>query len=320
MPEKYAGRVPGAESGRAAAAAGGARRIVVSGATGLIGGKLLPALERVGWAPERLTRHEPVGSDIQWDPAKGTIDAARLDGAEAVIHLAGENIGAKRWSVERKAQIRDSRVKGTTLLATALAGLARKPRVLLSVSAIGIYGDRGDERLDESSPLGEDFLAEVGERWEASADPARKAGIRVVHPRLGIVLSADGGALERMLLPANLFLGGQLGSGEQWWSWVHMDDVIAAMLHLLDAPQVSGPVNVVAPTPVRNAEFMQRLRDVLHRPAPLPTPAFALRLVLGEMADALLLSSQRVSSARLVASGYRFRYPELRAALDDVVG
>lgn len=292
----------------------------MSGATGLIGGKLLPALERVGWAPERLTRHEPVGSDIQWDPAKGTIDAARLDGAEAVIHLAGENIGAKRWSVERKAQIRDSRVKGTTLLATALAGLARKPRVLLSVSAIGIYGDRGDERLDESSPLGEDFLAEVGERWEASADPARKAGIRVVHPRLGIVLSADGGALERMLLPANLFLGGQLGSGEQWWSWVHMDDVIAAMLHLLDAPQVSGPVNVVAPTPVRNAEFMQRLRDVLHRPAPLPTPAFALRLVLGEMADALLLSSQRVSSARLVASGYRFRYPELRAALDDVVG
>ncbi len=292
----------------------------MSGATGLIGGKLLPALERVGWAPERLTRHEPVGSDIQWDPAKGTIDAARLDGAEAVIHLAGENIGAKRWSAQRKARIRDSRLKGTTLLATTLAGLARKPRVLLSVSAIGIYGDRGDERLDESSPAGEDFLAEVGELWEASADPARKAGIRVVHPRLGIVLSADGGALERMLLPANLFLGGQLGSGRQWWSWVHMDDVVGAMLHLMDAPQVSGPVNVVAPTPVRNAEFMQRLRDVLHRPAPLPTPAFALRLLLGEMADALLLSSQRVSSARLVASGYRFRYPELGAALDDVVG
>lgn len=292
----------------------------MSGATGLIGGKLLPALERVGWAPERLTRHEPVGSDIQWDPAKGTIDAARLDGAEAVIHLAGENIGAKRWSAQRKARIRDSRLKGTTLLATTLAGLARKPRVLLSVSAIGIYGDRGDERLDESSPAGEDFLAEVGELWEASADPARKAGIRVVHPRLGIVLSADGGALERMLLPANLFLGGQLGSGRQWWSWVHMDDVVGAMLHLMDAPQVSGPVNVVAPTPVRNAEFMQRLRDVLHRPAPLPTPTFALRLLLGEMADALLLSSQRVSSARLVASGYRFRYPELGAALDDVVG
>lgn len=292
----------------------------MSGATGLIGGKLLPALERVGWAPERLTRHEPVGSDIQWDPAKGTIDAARLDGAEAVIHLAGENIGAKRWSAQRKARIRDSRLKGTTLLATTLAGLARKPRVLLSVSAIGIYGDRGDERLDESSPAGEDFLAEVGELWEASADPARKAGIRVVHPRLGIVLSADGGALERMLLPANLFLGGQLGSGRQWWSWVHMDDVVGAMLHLMDAPQVSGPVNVVVPTPVRNAEFMQRLRDVLHRPAPLPTPAFALRLLLGEMADALLLSSQRVSSARLVASGYRFRYPELGAALDDVVG
>lgn len=292
----------------------------MSGATGLIGGKLLPALERVGWAPERLTRHEPVGSDIQWDPAKGTIDAARLDGAEAVIHLAGENIGAKRWSAQRKARIRDSRLKGTTLLATTLAGLARKPRVLLSVSAIGIYGDRGDERLDESSPAGEDFLAEVGELWEASADPARKAGIRVVHPRLGIVLSADGGALERMLLPANLFLGGQLGSGRQWWSWVHMDDVVGAMLHLMDAPQVSGPVNVVVPTPVRNAEFMQRLRDVLHRPAPLPTPTFALRLLLGEMADALLLSSQRVSSARLVASGYRFRYPELGAALDDVVG
>jgi hypothetical protein len=281
---------------------------------------LLPALGRAGWAPERLTRRDPVGSDIGWDPAAGTIDRARLDGAEAVIHLAGENIGAQRWTSERKARIRDSRVRGTTLLATTLAGLDRRPRVLLSVSAIGIYGDRGDELLDESSPLGTDFLAEVGEAWEASAAPAREAGVRVVHPRLGIVLSADGGALERMLLPANLGLGGQLGGGRQWWSWVHLDDVVGAMLHLLDAPQESGPVNVVAPKPVRNAEFMQRLREELHRPAPLPTPAFALRLLLGEMADALLLSSQRVSAAKLVESGYRFRYSELGAALVDVVG
>ncbi|HEU4799087.1 MAG TPA: TIGR01777 family oxidoreductase [Gemmatimonadales bacterium] len=320
MPGKYAGAVPSAESGLTAGPANGARRIVVSGATGLIGGNLLPALSRVGWAPERLTRHAPVGNDIAWNPAAGTIDAARLDGVEAVIHLAGENIGAQRWTTERKARIRDSRVRGTTLLASTLAGLDRKPRVLLSVSAIGIYGDRDDELLDESSALGNDFLAEVGELWETSANPAREAGIRVVHPRLGLVLSADGGALERMLLPANLFLGGQLGSGRQWWSWVHMDDVVGAMLHLLDVPQESGPVNVVAPKPVRNADFMQRLREVLHRPAPLPTPAFALRLLLGEMADALLLSSQRVSSAKLVASGYRFRYSELGAALIEAVG
>ncbi len=308
MPEKYAGTVTGA------------RRIVVSGATGLIGGELLPALRRAGWSPERLTRHRPEGSDIHWDPAKGTIDADRLDGAEAVIHLAGENIGGSRWTVQRKRLIRNSRVDGTTLLATSLAALDRKPRVLISVSAIGIYGDRGDEILTESSATGADFLADVGEAWEASAEPARKAGIRVVHPRMGIVLSDKGGALERMLLPARLGLGGQLGSGEQWWSWVHIDDVVAAMLHLMDAPQLAGPVNVVAPTPARNAEFMVRLRGVLHRPAPLPTPAFALRLLLGEMADALLLSSQRVSSEKLVESGYRFRFPDLVLALRKAVG
>ena len=319
MPEQYAGGMTSAENAPAGGPGSGARRIVVSGATGLIGGTLLPALSRAGWAPERLTRHAPAGSDIAWNPAKGTIDAARLEGAEAVIHLAGENIGAHRWTTERKARIRDSRISGTTLLATTLAGLDRAPRVLLSVSAIGIFGDRGDELLNESSPVGTDFLAEVGKAWEASADPARDAGIRVVHPRLGIVLSADGGALERMLLPANLGLGGQLGSGRQWWSWVHMDDVIGAMLHLLDAPQESGPVNVVAPKPVRNAEFMKRLREALHRPAPLPTPAFALRLLLGEMADALLLSSQHVSSARLVESGYRFRFSDVGAALADVL-
>lgn len=303
MPEKYAGAVAGA------------RRIVVSGATGLIGGVLLPALRRAGWSPERLTRHPPEGSDIHWDPAKGTVDADRLDGAEAVIHLAGENIGDRRWTDDRKRRIRESRIQGTTLLARTLANLSRKPRVMISVSAIGIYGDRADEVLTESSETGDDFLADVGRVWESSADAARAAGIRVVHPRLGIVLSAKGGALQRMLLPTNLFLGGRLGSGRQWWSWVHIDDVVAAMLHLIDAPQLSGPVNVVAPAPVRNAEFMDKLRTVLKRPAIMPTPEFMLRLVLGEMADPLLLYSQRISSEKLLESGYRFRFPDLAQAL-----
>ena len=303
MPEKYAGAVAGA------------RRIVVSGATGLIGGELLPALRRAGWSPERLTRHPPEGSDIHWDPAKGTVDADRLDGAEAVIHLAGENIGDRRWTDDRKRRIRESRIQGTTLLARTLANLGRKPRVLISVSATGIYGDRGDEVLTESSETGDDFLADVGRVWESSADAAREAGIRVVHPRLGIVLSAKGGALQRMLLPTNLFLGGRLGNGRQWWSWVHIDDVVAAMLHLIDAPQLSGPVNVVAPAPVRNAEFMDKLRTVLKRPAIMPTPEFMLRLVLGEMADPLLLYSQRISSEKLLESGYRFRFPDLAQAL-----
>ena len=308
MPEKYAGAVAGA------------RRIVVSGATGLIGGELLPALRRAGWSPERLTRHPPAGSDIHWDPAKGTVDADRLDGAEAVIHLAGENIGDRRWTDDRKRRIRESRIQGTTLLARTLANLGRKPRVLISVSATGIYGDRGDEVLTESSETGDDFLADVGRVWESSADAAREAGIRVVHPRLGIVLSAKGGALQRMLLPTNLFLGGRLGSGRQWWSWVHIDDVVAAMLHLIDAPQLSGPVNVVAPAPVRNAEFMDKLRTVLKRPAIMPTPEFMLRLVLGEMADPLLLYSQRISSEKLLESGYRFRFPDLAQALKKELG
>ena len=308
MPEKYAGAVAGA------------RRIVVSGATGLIGGVLLPALRRAGWSPERLTRHPPEGSDIHWDPAKGTVDADRLDGAEAVIHLAGENIGDRRWTDDRKRRIRESRIQGTTLLARTLANLGRKPRVLISVSATGIYGDRGDEVLTESSETGDDFLADVGRVWESSADAAREAGIRVVHPRLGIVLSAKGGALQRMLLPTNLFLGGRRGNGRQWWSWVHIDDVVAAMLHLIDAPQLSGPVNVVAPAPVRNAEFMDKLRTVLKRPAIMPTPEFMLRLVLGEMADPLLLYSQRISSEKLLESGYRFRFPDLAQALKKELG
>lgn len=306
--------------GRYAGAVTGARRIVVSGATGLIGGELLPALRRAGWSPERLTRHPPEGSDIHWDPAKGTVDADRLDGAEAVIHLAGENIGDRRWTDDRKRRIRESRIEGTTLLARTLANLSRKPRVIISVSAIGIYGDRGDEVLTESSETGDDFLADVGRVWESSADAARAAGIRVVHPRLGIVLSAKGGALQRMLLPTKLFLGGQLGSGRQWWSWVHIDDVVAAMLHLIDAPQLAGPVNVVAPAPVRNAEFMDKLRTVLKRPAIMPTPEFMLRLALGEMADPLLLYSQRISSEKLLESGYRFRFPDLLQALKKELG
>ena len=316
MPEQYAGGMTSAESAPAGGPGSGARRIVVSGATGLIGGKLLPALSRAGWAPERLTRHAPAGSDIAWNPATGTIDAARLEGAEAVIHLAGENIGAHRWTAERKARIRDSRITGTTLLATTLAGLDRTPRVLLSVSAIGIFGDRGDELLNESSPVGTDFLAEVGEAWEASADPAQDAGIRVVHPRLGVVLHPDGGALERLLGVFRLGAGGKIGNGEQWLSWIARTDVVSALHFLLRDEDFRGPVNVVAPNPETNASFSKTLGHVIHRPALATVPAMAVRLMLGgEMANATVLASQRVRPKALDEYGFRFQFPHLEGAL-----
>jgi uncharacterized protein (TIGR01777 family) len=290
--------------------------LVVSGASGLIGSALIGRLTASGHRVRRMVRRSAKPGEITWDPATRKIDAAELEATDGVIHLAGENLGA-RWTRARKARIRDSRVQGTNLLSETLARLTRPPRFLISASAVGIYGDRGDEVLTESSPLGDgdNFLVRVGGEWEAAADPARGVGIRVVHPRFGVVLTPGGGALQRLLLPFRLGLGGRIGSGAQWMSWVALWDVVDALEYLLSTEALEGPVNVSAPEPVTNREFSRILGRVLGRPALLPVPAALLRAVFGEMADYTLLSSARVLPARLVESGYRFRYPGLEAAL-----
>ncbi len=269
----------------------------------------------------RLTRSGDSAEDaVLWDPSAGTIDADRLAGVDAVVHLAGESIAQGRWTVAKKARIRDSRVKGTRLLAETLAGLPTPPGVMVSVSATGYYGDRGNELLTEESAPGNNFLAGVGREWEAAADPAREAGIRVVHPRLGIVLSTEGGALATTLPIFKLGAGGRLGSGRQYWSWISIDDVVGAVLHALATESLEGPVNVVAPDPPTNAEYTRTLGRVLGRPTIFPLPAPAARIMLGQVADELLLASQRVEPARLKESGYSYRHPELEGALRHLLG
>jgi uncharacterized protein (TIGR01777 family) len=239
-----------------------------------------------------------------------------------VVHLAGESI-ASRWTAARKARIRESRVRGTRLLSQALARLDAPPRVLISASAIGIYGNRGDELLTEDSPSGEtnrDFLVAVCREWEAAADPARAAGVRVVHPRLGIVLSPEGGALGKLLPPFRLGLGGHQGNGRQWMSWIAIDDAVGVLLHLLNHLEINGPVNVTAPEPVINREFTRVLGRVLGRPTPFPVPAAALRLALGEMANSTILASARGAPSKLLQAGYRFEHPVLEPALRHVLG
>lgn len=292
--------------------------VAISGATGFIGSHLVNALSTAGHTVRRIVRANPQAADIVWHPANGELDPRQLEGVDAVIHLAGENI-AGRWSARRKRHIRQSRTDGTALLARTLARLDRKPAVLVSPSAVGYYGDRDDAELDERATPGHDFLASVCVAWEASADPARAAGIRVVHPRLGMVLSPAGGPLPRLALPVRLGLGGPLGRGTQWMSWVALDDVLGLLRHAIEHDDLAGPVNLVG-QPVQNREFMRTLARLLHRPAFLRIPAFMLRLLAGEMADALLLSSQRVVPARLAASTYQMRYPELEGALRHVLG
>lgn len=296
-------------------------RVAVTGSTGLIGSALVPALRAAGHPVVRVVRSRPApgSGDVAWDPARGEIDAAGLEGVGAVVHLAGENVG-KPWTAEQKARIRGSREQGTRTLARALAGLRAPPRVLVSASAIGYYGDRGDETLDETASSGGGFLAEVCRVWEAEAQPARDRGIRVVHPRIGVVLSREGGALDRMLLPFRIGVGGRVGSGRQWMSWVALDDVVEAIRFALGRDTLEGPVNVTAPTPVSNEEFTRVLGRVLGRPAVLAVPAFALRLALGQMAEETVLVSQRAVPTRLTRSGFRFRYPELEGALRAVLG
>jgi uncharacterized protein (TIGR01777 family) len=295
-------------------------KVLISGATGLIGSALIPELESGGHQITRLTRSPGSGSDVGWNPDAGEIDTSRLEGHDAVVHLAGENIGEGRWTPEKKRRILESRAKGTRLLAETIASLPEPPRVMVSASAVGYYGDRGNELLREDSGPGSDFLAEVCKAWEAAADPAREAGVRVVHPRNGIVLSTQGGALARTLPIFKLGGGGRIGSGRQWWSWVAMADVVGAISHSLTDDSVEGPVNVGSPNPLTNAEYTRVLGKVLNRPTIFPLPAPAARLMLGEVADALLLASQRMEPAKLKETGYEFRYPELDGALRHLLG
>ncbi len=296
-------------------------RVAIAGASGLIGGALVSALASAGNEVVRLVRRAPKTKDeVRWDPEAGAIDAAALEGLDAVVNLSGENIAERRWSEARKALLRSSRLGPTRLLASTLAGLARKPKVLVSASAMGAYGDRGDAWVSEKDAPGDDFLGRLSVEWEQAAAPAAAAGIRVVHPRIGIVLSPRGGALGKMLLPFKAGLGGVLGKGTQYMSWIAIDDVVAAFLQLVERDDLAGPVNVVAPEPVTNAVFTKTLGRVIGRPTVAPAPAFALRLAFGEMADAALLSSTRVKPERLLASGYLFRFPELEGALRHVLG
>ncbi len=300
-------------------------KIIVTGSTGLVGRALVRSLLSEGHAVTRLVRGEsqtfsaPGTSAVRWDPERGSIDAAALEGHDGAVHLAGESI-ATRWSAAQKARILESRVKGTTLLAETLAKLSQPPEVLVSGSGINFYGDRGDEILTEASRSGGGFLAEVCRQWEAATAPASDAGIRVALLRTGIVLSGGGGALGKMLLPFRLGLGGRMGSGTQWMSWISIEDEVGAIVHLLGDGAPSGPVNATSPNPVTNAEFSKALAEVLRRPAVLPVPATALRAVLGRgMADELLLGSMRVLPTRLLDSGYTFRTPDLRPALQRVL-
>lgn len=301
-------------------AAGEAMRIAVTGSSGLVGSALVPFLTAGGHEVVRLARASTGGGDVQWDPTAGIKDLSRLEGVDAVVHLAGENIAAGRWTQHRKDEIRRSRVEGTRRLGESLARLSRYPKVLVSASAIGFYGDRGDEVLSEDSAPGKDFLAQVCREWEAATQSASRAGIRVVHLRLGMILSPAGGALKKMLLPFRLGAGGRIGSGAQYVSWIAIDDAVGTIQHVICTDSLKGAVNGVAPTPVTNAEFTQVLARMLSRPAVFPMPAFAARVAFGEMADALLLASTRVVPTRLQASGYRFRYPGLESALRHLLG
>lgn len=290
-------------------------RIAITGASGLVGRRLAAFLSSQGHEILRLSRQAGQPGVALFRPDTGTIDAKALAGCEAVIHLAGENIAARRWNAAQKERIRTSRVAGTTLLSETLANLPQRPRVLISASAIGFYGDRGDYECDENASSGTGFLPDVCVAWERATEPAVAAGIRVVSARIGLVLSREGGALAPMLLPFRLGLGGIVGPGTQYWSWIALADLVRAIDFCVRTESIRGPVNAVAPQPVTNAEFTKTLGRVLHRPTIFPMPAFALRLMLGEMADTLVLASTKVVPKRLLAAGFQFEAPDLETGL-----
>jgi uncharacterized protein (TIGR01777 family) len=289
-------------------------RILVSGVSGPIGAALLPSLKARGYRITRLVRGPASDTEqISWNPA-APLSPESVSGFEAVIHLAGESV-VGRWTEAKKKRIRESRVQGTRHLAEALAQAKDRPRVLITASAIGYYGDRGEEVLREDSPPGAGFLPEVCRQWEAASQPAAQAWIRTLHMRIGLLLSIEGGALPKMLPPFRLGMAGKIGSGRQWWSWIDVEDCVGALHHILKTELLQGPVNLVSPQSLTNAEFTNTLAAVLSRPALLPMPAFAARLAFGQMADELLLASQRVEPKNLIASGYPFQYPDLRKSL-----
>jgi uncharacterized protein (TIGR01777 family) len=291
-------------------------RIAITGSTGLIGEALAASLAGDGHRIVRLVRDPSrAGSDdVVWDPQRGTIDAARLEGVDAVVHLAGEPIGSSRWTAATKRAILDSRVQGTALISRTLAALDAPPAVLVSSSAVGVYGDRGDEELTEDSAPGDDFLAEVCIAWEAAADPAREAGVRTVHPRTGVVIAKDGPLIDKVELPFRLGVGGRVGSGRQYVPWISLADEVTALRLLIDTP-LEGPVNLVGPAPATNAELTRALGTVLRRPTLLPIPTLAIRLLYGEMGETLATVSQRVLPQRLLAAGFTFQHTTILAAL-----
>jgi uncharacterized protein len=284
-------------------------RIAVTGSSGLVGSALVSSLVKAGHDVVCLRRPE------HWDPVSRTVNMSAFTGANAIVHLAGENIASGRWTASRKQRIRDSRTIGTKLIAETISRIDPPPDVLVSSSAIGYYGDRGDELLREESPAGLGFLADVCRQWEAATDVATRKGVRIVHLRTGLVLSPKGGAMGKMLLPFKLGVGGKIGSGRQYWSWISLDDICSVIVHCIQASGLHGPVNTVSPSPVTNIEFTKTLGRVLGRPTVFPLPAFAARLALGEMADALLLSSARVEPAKLIASRFVFKHRELEPTL-----
>jgi len=296
-------------------------KVLVTGSSGLIGRALVARLVEGDHQVTRLVRGQAGPGEAAWDPVAGTVEADKLEGHDAAVHLAGAGIGDHRWTDEHKRAVLDSRVQGTGLLARTLAGLSSPPRVLASGSAVGFYGDRGDEELTEASTRGTGFLADVVSAWEAAAAPAADAGIRVALVRTGVVLTAKGGALKKQLLPFKLGVGGRLGTGRQWLSWISLDDEVAALLHVLSDGGPSGPVNLTSPQPVTNATFTATLARVLHRPAVLPVPTPALHALFGkEMVAEMMLAGQRVLPAALTASGFAFAHPGLENALRSTLG
>jgi len=295
-------------------------KILVSGSHGLVGKALTTSLVNAGHEIVSLVRQSANDSEIEWHPNQGKINGQQLEGFDVVVHLAGESIASGRWTEEKKRKIRESRVKGTELLSSALARLSQPPSTFISASAIGFYGNRGDELLTEESAPGDGFLPEVCVAWEKATGQSEAKGIRTIHPRFGIILDEKGGALERMLTPFRMGVGGKVGNGKQWMSWIALEDVINALRFLIDEPGSEGPVNFTAPRPVTNADFTEALGSVLSRPTLFSVPAFAARLAFGEMADELLLSSAKVEPERLKESGYQFKHPELSSALKTILG
>lgn len=298
---------------------GRSMKVLITGSHGLVGSQLISFLTSQGHEVVRLGRNKSAYGQVLWDPAAGHIDKKALEGFDAVVHLAGDNIASGRWTRKKKRSIRESRIQGTTLLSETLASLSKPPKVLISASAIGYYGDRGEEVLTEESAPGAGFLAEVCREWEAATLTAKKRGIRVAELRIGVVLSPKGGALTKMLPPFRMGAGGRLGSGKQYMSWVALDDLIGIIQHVLTHDELDGPINAVAPNPITNNEFTVALGASLHRPTIFPVPGLAINLLLGEMASELLLSSARVQPKKLLSTGYSFRYPHIAPLLKQLV-